>query len=630
MEQKKFVALIGDLEVYARQHPAIYKLRVGILAALGYALLLGTIATVLLLVVACVYFGAVNLAVIQILLIPIGVAAVVLRSLWVEFPKPEGHHLRPSEAPRLFEVVSRIQMATKGPKVHKILLNQELNASIVQRPRLGMFGWHENYLMIGLPLLHGLSPDEVRAIIAHEFGHLSGKHSAFAGWIYRVRQTWFQVLANAQQHRRHAGNFLHKLFNWYVPYFSAYSFVLARATEFEADRCSVVMSGRQNAARALINLELKQRALDEEHWPEFFREADTQPEPPTEVFTRMLDAVRRPLTPEKAQAWFAQSLTRKHNYADTHPALGDRLEAIGYPQLQMAELETFVKSGNQRAYEYFLQSAPVSFIAEKNESWREDLRGPWDKRRAFVAEAKEALAALEAKSQTLELTVTERVERANLVARIGGKAAMIPLLREALGLEPDHVVANFALGDALLDEGDEAGIKHLEIAMERDIHSVSSACHSIFLFLAGRRRMDEAERYRDRARAYQQTVEQAREERNNVSHQDDFKPHGLAPDVLVALRAQLARYSNLASAHLVQKVVQHFPEDTAYVLGVVRKRPWYRSQGDNRAQQLLNDLAAGLTVPGYTQIIALEHKNYRPLLKVFSQIRGAEIYRAVT
>jgi hypothetical protein len=39
----------------------------------------------------------------------------------------------------------------------------------VQRPRLGVFGWQENYLMVGLPLLRGLSPDEVRAVNEVQF-----------------------------------------------------------------------------------------------------------------------------------------------------------------------------------------------------------------------------------------------------------------------------------------------------------------------------------------------------------------------------------------------------------------------------------------------------------------------------
>jgi len=189
MEEKEFVALVDQLEGYARENPGAYKLRVAMLAALGYVFLIGTVLVVLLLVLTVIFFGGVNWLIIKILLIPLGVAAIVLRSLWVEFPEPEGLELHYEDAPRLFDLAKSTREATQGPRLHKILLTDEFNAGIVQRPLLGVFGWQENYLLVGLPLLRGLSPNEVRAVIAHEFGHLSGKHSAFSGWIYRVRQT---------------------------------------------------------------------------------------------------------------------------------------------------------------------------------------------------------------------------------------------------------------------------------------------------------------------------------------------------------------------------------------------------------------------------------------------------------
>jgi hypothetical protein len=205
---------------------------------------------------------------------------------------------------------------------------------------------------------------------------------------------------------------------------------------------------------------------------------------------------------------------------------------------------------------------------------------------------------------------------------------MLPLLQEILALEPDHPIANFAFGEALLEQGDEAGIKHIELAMEKDVHSVPSGCDSIFQFLGGRARLDEAEKYRVRAEEYQQKMQLAREERSTIRETDDFKTHGVAPDVLVALRWQLERFSDLASAHLVQKVVKHFPEEQSYVLGIVRKRRWNQSHHDEWDQDLINRLAQEVSFPGFTYIIALE-RNYKPLRKIFRQIRGAEIYRAV-
>jgi len=80
-------------------------------------------------------------------------------------------------------------------------------------------------------------------------------------------------------------------------------------------------------------------------------------------------------------------------------------------------------------------------------------------------------------------------------------------------------------------------------------------------------------------------------------------------------------------AYLVQKVVKHFPDRPAYVLGVITKTQWHGLQSDKADRELVNDLAQSLECPGYTYIIALEHQ-YKPLRKFFKRIEGSEVYRA--
>lgn len=629
MQEKEFVALVDELEVYARENPSSYRLRVGLLAALGYFFLFGVIAVVLLIVAAFIYIGKINFLTIKLLIIPLGLAAVVLRSLWIKFPPPEGHELKYNDAPRLFDLVKQIRAATNGPGLHKVLLTDDYNAGIVQRPRLGVFGWQENYLIVGLPLLRALSPTDVQAVLAHEFGHLSGNHGKFAGWIYRVRQTWTQVMENLQQQARYGSFIFERFFDWYAPYFAAYSYVLARAQEYEADRRSVEVAGKENAARALINLRLKGRALSENFWPEFYKRADKQPKPPRETFSEMLQSLREPVSPEKAQVWFSESLSTRHSYDDTHPALGDRLEAMGYTDIRkVADIKSFAGNDDEpHSDQYFLASAPTGFITEKNRWWHEQLKDSWSERHKFVGEAEQGLATLEEKVKTTELTLEERWDRARFTAGTQGSVAAIQFFKDVLAVMPDHAAANYALGEALLEQGDEAGIQHLEVAMGKDVNATPNGCELIYVFLTNRERTQDADVYRQRAVQYYEQLELGRQERENISVHDDFKTHGLSREELEALRSQLANFPRLGSAFLVQKVVKHFPENPSYVLGVIAKTPWYSSQSNKRDQELINELAEKVSFTGYTYIIALEH-NYKGLRKVLKRIQGSQIYQS--
>jgi Zn-dependent protease with chaperone function len=626
MREKDFIALVERLEIYERAHPAAYRLRVALLAALGYLTLFGVLGVTVLFVAAVIYGRRLNLLIIAILVTLISASAMIIRSLWIGFQEPEGHEFNPEDAPRLFELLKEVRAKTDGPRLHKVLLTSDYNASILQQPWLGVFG-SRNYLLIGLPLLRALSPDDVRAVLAHEFGHLSGNHGKFSSWIYRVRQTWTQLLENMQQHRRDFPMF-EKFFNWYAPYFEAYSFVLARAQEYEADRCSVTVSGKENSARALINMKLKGRLLSEEFFPELYGRADTQPEPPGESFSEMLQSLHDPVPREKAKLWFADTLTTRHRYHDTHPALAERLASMGFTSVrERADLDSFVIADNgSGADQYFLTRVPAEFIEQQNSAWKESLAERWEERHKFVAVAQEKLVEFEEKAKAAELTVEERWERADFMINKEGAVAAMPLLHEVLNAMPDHVAANYMLGQALLSQGDEHGIQHVEAAMEKDVHIIPAGCEWIVEFLTIRERNEEADRYRDCVSNYYDELEQARREREKISKKDTFAPHGLAEEAVDELRKQLEQYPLLTSAYLVRKVCEHFPQDTSYVLGVRSKR-FLGLQLDSRDNKLISELAGNVSYPGYTYIIALEG-SYKKLRKIFKRIEGSEIYRA--
>src|SRR5262245_21758984 len=146
MNQKEFEDLINRLELYSREKPAAYALRVALWAALGYLFLFMVLATVGGLAYLVMYMRGRYL---QFLLVALGLVTIILRALWIKFPEPEGKAMRQADAPKLFALVDEVRRATNGPHVHKLLLTGDLNAAIVQLPRLGIFGWQQNYLLIG-------------------------------------------------------------------------------------------------------------------------------------------------------------------------------------------------------------------------------------------------------------------------------------------------------------------------------------------------------------------------------------------------------------------------------------------------------------------------------------------------
>ena len=332
LSQDQFDALVSQLEAEAARNPAAYKVKLGAFASLGYLYIFGVLVA---LIATCVLLGIVIvqtrgsiLIVFKYALVPLVVLiGIVLRSLWVRLDAPRGLALKRREHPTLFAAIDEVRLAAKAPKADVVLLTNELNAAIVQVPRLGLFGWQRNYLILGLPLMQIISLDEFKAVLAHEFGHLSGAHGRFGAWIYRVRAGWARIYETLSQDK-HWGSFMFvPFFGWFAPKFAAYSFVQARRQEYEADSLAAETFGAAPLAGALIRLDLKSLELSRHYWPGIYAEADRSPTPSASPFDGLLRPERRGFLPE-ASEWLSQSLARPTSTADTHPCLKDRVAAM--------------------------------------------------------------------------------------------------------------------------------------------------------------------------------------------------------------------------------------------------------------------------------------------------------------
>ena len=485
MNQEKFSALVNQLELYASKDPATYKIRVGLLAALGYIYLFAIVGLLLFLVYFVLAHVSINWLVIKIIWMPLVLAGIALKSLWVSFPEPDGLHLKYEDTPALFDLVKQVEHAVQSPRADHILLTDEFNAAVVQIPRLGVFGWQRNYLLIGLPLMQALSPEQFRAVLAHELGHLSGNHGRFAAWIYRVRLTWIQILKRLQQEKRHGAFIFESFIKWYAPFFNAYSFVLARAQEYEADARAVEFAGKEHAAKALINLEIKSRFLVEDFWPKFYKQADAQAEPPANVFTQFVSAMEHEIPTDTAHNWFVQALMTPTGYEDTHPSLMDRLTAIGYPATSVKDSEyrqlllPTTEAAGQNAAQCYLGNIAESFPSTRDRWWTEQVGQTWRERHRYVQKAQKNVQRLTEKAQTESLTAKEQWELARGLTETQGYEAALPRMLELLNADANHIEANYAYGQILLNQKDEAGIKYIEKAIALNEDAVLPGCEVI-------------------------------------------------------------------------------------------------------------------------------------------------------
>jgi Zn-dependent protease with chaperone function len=629
MEEDKLAARIRPLEAFAAAKPQLYRFRVALLALLGYAYLLFVVVFLLAIVAVTLYFVRINAALLKILWIPVVLAGLVLRSLWITIPEPDGKELQRGDAPALFDLMDEVSKTLNGPKVDHVLVSDDFNASVVQIPQFGMFGWLRNYLVVGLPLMRALTAEEFRAVLAHEFGHLSGKHGGFSAWIYRVRISWLQILVKVHQERSYASFLFEPFLAWYGPYLNAYSFVLARAQEREADTYAVDLAGKDTTALALTRLETKQRGVMEDFWPKFFRGAKKQSLTPRDTFTQMLAGYEQPTGHTKAQRRLLEALREPTGYEDTHPALGDRLAAIGVEKdgAEVTRLiEAVVKADEAResAAARYLPTLPDDFEPSMNRLWRERVAHVWSERHEEIKKSGKRLAELEEHAKTRALTVDEQWERAVAVAENQDEKASIPFLRALLQETPDHGGANFALGSILLSQDNAEGIPYLEKTMNDAPDIAQRACELISGFYLEQGNNELGEEFRKRAEAHYQKAQRLQEQALKFTPKDNFAPHDLAEDRIKELKAQLAKVYGLAAAYLVRKIIDG-SDQSIYVLAVVAGYTWKDGVSGKHVDALFDELSGKVELPSPIAILSLDGQ-HAYLLDRISRVAGAQLF----
>ena len=560
-KQAKFDLLVRQLERSTRQRTTTnYQMRVAALAALGY----GYIGIICLSLFSSLWMVRWLIEITQKRTIELDphqlwilFGLVAIATFWVQPTHLSDREIHRTEFPKLFALIDELSGRLNAPKIHHVVINYDHNAAIYQTPHLGWREWHRNYLLLGLPLLQSLTPEQFKATLAHELGHLSNNDSSFTGYIFRVRQMWEQLTVDNNL-------FIFQwFFRWYEPLIKAYSFVSVRDREYAADALAKRMTSPEIAASDLIQTYIYQYYLQECFSRQLDRQAHDTETPPTNVVTQMLAALRQPLDPQTAQIWLGLILGQATDTDDTHPCLSDRLAAVGYPIPNSWTPQPIV----QTAAEHFFGDRLAALATELDLQWYESRKTVWLRQYQQAQYQKEYLATLNFQATTEPLTSSTATIQANLTTELDGELLALPLWQEILAQAPSHAQANYQVGKILVNRGHMSGCFYLEQAIVLDSDLVIPSCEELYRFYTLQDDLASAEIYLDWRQQHLPKQWRSKIERN-IKDTDRFISHDLEPDLVAGIRDKLVDYPIVDRAYLVCKPMQVFSDRPLYILGI--------------------------------------------------------------
>jgi Zn-dependent protease with chaperone function len=104
--------------------------------------------------------------------------------------------LKPSEEPRLFAFLHELADQAGAPRPHKVFVSARVNAAVFyDLSLLNLLMPSRKNLEIGLGLVNTLTLGEMRAVLAHEFGHFAQRSMAVGRWVYVAHQIAANMIA---------------------------------------------------------------------------------------------------------------------------------------------------------------------------------------------------------------------------------------------------------------------------------------------------------------------------------------------------------------------------------------------------------------------------------------------------
>ena len=550
-----FDQIVEQARMLHQQDPNAYQKKLKMLAWLGYGYLLlilmlcvGVIGGLIVMSIKSTAF-LLLLIKSKFIIVVLVVMYVIVRSLMVRIPPPEGVRLKRSDAPELFATIEQMRNTLKTPRIHEVVITPELNAAIQQTPRLGIFGWQRNSLILGLELLLFMKPVQVKAVIGHEMGHLSGGHARFNGWIYRLRMTWMNILYTVSQIQGVAQWVFGKFFNWYAPYFNAYSFSLARANEYEADQIAVQLTSAKDLSEGLVGMHVVADGFFNRFYRQVERQAIKHADLTPAVYTRISQAyAEHAFDPAQVKRAISRSLKIKTGTGDTHPALKDRVMAVeGEARFNPGE-------GPSAADAWFGERFD-DLLKRVGETWF-DWHGPQlSALHQQASEAKQREAELLQKS---ELCEEDRLELGHIQLFLRQKNKALKQFKKVYDDNPTNPHALYQLGSALLERQQAKGVQLLEQLMEHEDFA-QAAGEQLYGWYELHDETDKASQIQLKLEQHSDLEADFHAELSHLSRRDVYQPIELSAEQTARLKESLQKYIGIVHVWVAAKKLQTRP-----------------------------------------------------------------------
>ena len=287
----------------------------------------------------------------------------------VPAPRAEGVKVDRHAAPALYRMLDNLAERMGTETIQTIRISAEMNAAVFQRPRWGYCGALDTTLIIGLPLVHSVSPRQLAAILAHELAHLNRQRGGWPAWGAHARAWWHRVCERIAAEDSWLAQWVDGAFSSWAEADLMAAVRLNHLEEYEADRLAARVVGSKLLGDTLVEVAMKANFIETDYWGAVMSQALEMPRPSLRPFRDMGMGVAAGFH-AAPQHRALHLLVCEDSELCFHPTLTDRLVALGVaPRLPQPDACT--------AASHYLQGALPRLSRVFDSRWWRSARQDW-------------------------------------------------------------------------------------------------------------------------------------------------------------------------------------------------------------------------------------------------------------
>lgn len=287
----------------------------------------------------------------------------------IRFKDPEGIALPRAKARLIYQKLDDIQKDIKWPRIDNVVLTRRFELNIIKTPLRGAPLWSRTTLVIGVPFMQSLSPEQFDCALTRKVLQFSKGRNIYFNWLSYLRTTWMLYPDTFKQRRNIGDQISRWFFHFYSRYYRYIALYATQLDELHADALALNILNDRDLFRTVETIRLAQIFLNQHYWPKINELVSRQAIAVKNIrpYEHLSKSVNQALDSPRVGHWLKMLSLEKDSKGRHEPPFTRRMEYMGYNKI------VAVKPFGRSAAGYYLGVGYQRLTEHMNELWARNL-----------------------------------------------------------------------------------------------------------------------------------------------------------------------------------------------------------------------------------------------------------------